>query len=354
MTGAQQGLYSNQHIVVGASGLQEATNLIARVGSLEAVMKGCEGWWMGVVEKVIRADGSEVTPVDLTAHVLKRRGLEAMGKGRKRHKSDGDKKGRAAPTVDNTVSLEDCGGDDKTEGDAAGPAVVKARVRWLAAEQGGRGGQPVCNGLLPMRSLEVADVISREHILYEQQAPEDIRWTVKERLYAPSLRKIRDALPKGLAPSSFPGQQQVCAVGPAQDDTGYNHAGVYVGTNDPPMGEEEQQRWHATLDEVAGFNWSLPREVEDPDPPVFEVVGLRRADGKIFATVETSQGDTQHDHTLESIRRRIFNHVVAERVGILLPLMMQWRMLRRSILILDPHIIAGNAKYYERIAGYVT
>ena len=336
--------------MVGASGLKEATSLIARVGSLEAVLKGCEGWWIGVVEKVVLEDGSEVEPTDLGMHVLKRRGLEAMGKG-KRRKSDGDKKGSALPTVDTTMSHKDGGGDDKTVGDDTEPAVVKARVRWLAADQGGSGGQLVCNGLLPMKSLEVNDIISREHILYEQQEPQDIKWTVNGRLHAPSLKKILQALPKGLSTSSFPGQQQVCTVGPAQDATGYNHAGVHVGTNDPVSGEVEQRRWQATLDEVVGFKWSLPREAEDPDPPVHEVVGLRRAHSKIFATVETTQGDHQHDHTLESIRRRIFYLVVGERVGIPLPLMMQWRMLRHSILILDTQIIAANAKYYERVAG---
>lgn len=354
-TGAQQDLYANQHVAVSASGLHEAANLIARIGSLEAVVKSCEGWWIGIVEKVFREDGSEEVPMDLDLHVLKRRGLEALSKGRKRKrqkKADGGKKAdECGASMGDKALQEGTEGEDEVEvGDIRGP-VVKAEIRWLG---GARGDDTLrCAGALSMHPLDVTDTISRIHFLYEQREPHDIKWTTGSlrRLYKPSLNKILACLPKGLTARRDPGNQQEQVRAPAEVTPGYNHAGVHVGTNEPACGEEDEERWRATSEEVVGFKWKIQSEPEDPDPPEHMVVGLRRASGKIFAVVETDQGDRQQDHTLESIRRRIFNRLVAEPSVTPLPLMMQWRKLRHSILILDTTLIAENAKYFERVAG---
>lgn len=347
-------LYANQHVLVGPSGLHEASNLIARMGSLEAVMRSCEGWWIGLVEKVIREDGSEEVPLDLTLHSLKRQGLDAMGKGRKKKKSDDGKDGACPPPSPKGTQVGQRGEPMEVDSNGAGP-VIKARVRWLGSKNPRARDQLACMGRLPMVPLEVTDTISREYILYEQRKPQDIKWTIKRVLYAHSLRGIIDHLPKGLTSSTFTGQQQGQEGGPTVVTMGYNHAGVHVGTNLPALGEEEEKRWRATQEEVCGFKWSLPPQGDDPAPPVYEVVGLRRdSNGLMFGVVETSDGDYQLDHRLPVLRKRMFEHAMnalRDHTKASLPLMMQWRKIRSSTLILDPYIIAANATYYEMVTG---
>lgn len=344
-------------MVVAADGLRtEAKNLIDHVGSLEAVFKACDGWWLGVVVAVIREGGKEEKAKDHSIHGLQQK-LEAKGKGRKRKKADGDKKGGscAAPPLGIKVGQGDGGkeGDPaEVDGKEAGP-VIKARVAWVANEYDKK---LQCRLQLPMVRIcprgsqdGLSDIISREYFLYEEPAPHVIKWNGTRKMHQHSVKKLRDYLPKDL-PTIVQGQGQGQVRDPAQLALGFNHAGVYVGTHEAPVGGKDKELFDATRDEILGFKWKI-QEVEDPNATEYEVVALRRASGKLFAVVKTMDGDVQHDHILETIHYRIFKHGLGEGFTIRLPLMMQWPKFSRSILILDPQVVRANAQYYERIVG---
>ena len=301
----------------------------------------------------MRADGSEEEPADFSARAVEKMSLERLGKGRRKKKKlattdkeEGDDKttaGGIAQASSNPVEAAD----------DSSPPITKARVMWMGLENvhDGDGRVPLCcKPSKEMRSLGITDVISRSHLVYEEEDHLHIRFTTKGLLYKPSVERIRKALPKILPrmPCQDDDDAEDGDLAQVEPDQGYNHAGIYVGGNDVPGTAGDQDRWDATFEEVGGFRWSADPEPEEPEPPTFEVVGLRRARGQVFCIVRTCQGDKQQDHPLEIVRRRIYDSVM-ENVKSQVPFMMQWPRLRDSSLILDPTIILANALHYEKV-----
>ena len=229
-------------------------------------------------------------------------------------------------------------------------AVVKARVVWYG--QNTVGGGASCDVTMPMHSLEIEDDVSRMYMVYEETDINDIGFNQDFRLKKRSRDRIEGYVP---LLSSMPVQSGASQHWQAAEhqQSGYNHGGSYVGNDQAPVGQEEECRWASTLEEVGGFEWTAPKEAEDLSPPGFRVVGIRRAFQKVFAIVHTTQGDSQHDHPLTLLRRRIFFSVVADHVKHRLPYMMGWEMMEHSSLILSNDIILANARFYETIVRWV-
>lgn len=344
-------------MAVLSSGLHEATNLLSRFGSIAQLRDACDGWWLATVLKVIREDGREEEPADFATRAVERRGLESLGKGRKKKKTkeEGEKDAgsSAKPASQRAEAADAPPGADSANSSLP---ITKVRLLWMGLENSrtGEGHVPVCcKASKPMRSLEIEDVISRCHIVYEEEDLHHIRFKVNDALHKNSIERIIKALPK-VMPSAEEEEDgvdkdgEVVKVAPRQ---GYNHAGVYIGANDlslPSRDEDQRGREEATAEEVCGYQWSADPEPEEPDPPTFTVVGLRRGGGQVYCVVQTSHGDQQQDHTLEAVRRRIY-YSVMDDVKVQLPFMMQWPRFRWSTLILDPTIIRANALHYEKV-----
>ena len=321
---------------------------------MDQLLNACDGWWLASVLTVIREDGGEEVPADFTTRTIERRGLESLGKGQKKKRKT-EEKDEGAPECEkdagSSAKPADRRADAADEAPGARPPITKVRVVWLGLKNSreGEGQVPFyCKASKGMAYLEVDDVISRRHIVYEEEDLHQIKFKNNGALHKLSLDRITKALPTVMP--SVPSQEQekdvgeVVEVAPRQ---GYNHAGVYVGTNDLPSSDEDG-REEATFKEVCGYQWSADPEPEEPEAPTFTVEALRRVGGQVYCVVRTSQGETQQDHTLESVRRRIFYSIMDDIRG-QLPFMMQWPRFRRSSLILDPTIILANALYYEKV-----
>lgn len=127
----------------------------------------------------------------------------------------------------------------------------------------------------------------------------------------------------------------------------HNHAGVYIGANEPPT-EAESSMWLASKGEVEGFEWKDDPSADDPDPPTYSVVGMRRSLGQLYAIVRSSHQDEQQDHSMQEIREKVFTSRVEHGIR-RLPLMLQWRSFMGARLQLDHELIRSNAEYYQDV-----
>lgn len=126
-----------------------------------------------------------------------------------------------------------------------------------------------------------------------------------------------------------------------------NHAGVYVGNNEPPE-VDEVSRWLAAEKEVVGFQWQDKPDADDPDPPKYSVTGIRRSMGTLYGVVRTDQLDRQEDHLLSEIREKVFYNRVEYGLRTI-PLMVQWRSFAEANLFIDHNLVRANAEFYQDI-----
>lgn len=201
-----------------------------------------------------------------------------------------------------------------------------------------------------MRPLGIFDWMSRGDLVYEEWKPKDITLTPRGlKLTKDSLEVLDGSLPLPYTtPPEQQGHKQGVGPTPAPEAT-YNHAGVLIGGNERAETREDKVRWATTLQELEGFQWRGPRTVEDPDPPTYRVANIRRENGVMYAVVTTSEHDTQYDRDLVDVRRRRYRQEVADQVGGVLPLMLQWRKLSESRLTIDYSILRENAAAYRGI-----
>ena len=324
------GVYEGQHVVVHEPGLKAAPNLLARFsGSGDLLCAAKEGWWLGRVEAAVDHGGERKLPSypDLIAE-------EAQGSRKAKKPRRGDRGDEAGVSSGGAAA------------ESAGPRVHKVKVMWMGQQEGSAVSFSSAKPLVP---LGIRDTVPRDSIIYEEPQPGRVSFKKNMTLTKATVTAISATVPRSLVtdPSS---QGHKRDVEPAPSRTVvHNHAGVAIHPNVGPRGLAEEELWAAALQEVAGFEWSGPRSVEDPKPPSYRVANIRRdSRGTVYAVVTTSDGDVQYDHSLPSVRQRIHKARVACEVKSL-PFMVQYRNLGRATLTLDWGVLRDNAVYYNQV-----
>ena len=285
-------LFTGQFVVVSTDGLVKAKNLISCMRMAEdeaphgAIQRASNQCALAVIQQLLMSNGSTV----VTAPFSEKAQRQKVGRG-------------SAQSISTTTGAVR---DDTTTDE--GPTIDRLRVQWWGDLEGGPSGLVTCKLTGPVRPLDIVDEVPRGAIFYEEIEPGKIRTRMSGHLRATSLKLILAKAPLAVTDSIDTSSSGSQAGAAASVDTAAgrtNHAGFYVA-NQPPLAHEERM-WQATLKEIKGFTWQPPTSIVETDPPSYKVIGIRRWNGAMWATVLTSNGDTQEDHTLDSIRLMMFN-----------------------------------------------
>jgi len=176
----------------------------------------------------------------------------------------------------------------------------------------------------------VTDKVPRRHLCFEEEAPGQVRFTLRKILYKPSANLMRDHAPN-----------------PHINQAGVSVDSVYDGCSGTVPGMEESLE--ATLSEIKGFSWSvidktLPEEVQAESAVVYTVKGIYCWAGELFASVEMDGMTVQHDHLVEEIRERRYFEAVDRRLA--LPEYIRWSSISTSMFSVDFSVIRDNVECY--------
>lgn len=321
-------------MVISEEGLLVAHNLlkVARHSDDEpaedTIIRASNACALGMVEELLMSNGDRVRTAPFNERTKRLRLDKDAGQG---------------GATDSTVG-------EGTIGEEEALCIDRVVVQWWGNPEAGPG-TVNCKLTGVMRALDVRDEVPRSAIFYQEPEPGKIRMRQNGLLWVTSLDGIAKSAPPAVN-LSLGRTDNGCQVGKAASGGGVgktNHAGFYID-NQPPMPHEELC-WQTTLKEVKGFVWKGLSNVTDGDPPTYQVVDIRRWNGTLWGIVDTSNGDRQEDHMLDTIRKMIFDARVASvsrRKGFVgkTPLMLSWSSFQNSSLALDFDLIAANLDHY--------
>lgn len=145
--------------------------MIKVVGSYDQVVAAGAGVWLARVDALVHKNGNITVTPPFAERVVKKQRVSS-GKEPKRG-SDKDK--------------------DKDKDQA--PQVTSVRVSWYGYRTGVLA-MPTCQLSLPIRDLDIQDVIPCSSLVFVEEYPGQIRVKADSRLYAFSVKKIQQYTPQ--------------------------------------------------------------------------------------------------------------------------------------------------------------